>query len=345
MRQVRSSEVKEAALAAGFDLAGVAALDDPALDLARERYEQWLTRGFAASMDYLKRHALQKGSPRELLPGAKSVVCVGLLYGAEQPASDDPARALVSIYTRGPDYHALIDERLATLSAWLAARGVKARAFVDAAPVFERFWAWRAGLGWLGRNSMLIHRKVGSYFFIGGLLVDAALEPDAPDIDHCGRCRKCIDACPTSAITDERSIESGKCIAYHTIENRGSVPEAVMAGTGRWIAGCDICQEVCPWNDPLTPGPAFSAANPAFGAPLSELARWDEPRFKRETKELAMSRMKYSMFLRNVAVAVANSGLAPAEKEAALASLRASASRLPESPGRAAALEALTWAG
>ncbi len=338
-----TGEIKEKARLLGFELVGIAGADDPALPEAVARYSDWITRGYGATMDYLRRHAELKAEPARLLPGWKSVVCVGQLYGAE-PAAMAGAEAQVSLYTRGADYHDVVGAKLAELAAWLRARGVGARPFVDSEPVLERFWASRAGLGWIGKNAMLINRKAGSYFFIGGLLVDVALEADEPGVDHCGRCRKCIDACPTVAITEERFIESGKCIAYHTIENRGVVPAEVMKGTGRWIAGCDICQNVCPWNDPVTPGGAFETVNPAFDGDLLALAHWSATDFKARMAGVAMGRMKFAGFVRNVAVAVANSSLGVADRAAALAALDGAADALPAGVGRDGAVAALAWA-
>jgi epoxyqueuosine reductase len=309
---MRSSLIKEAALGFGFDLAGVASADDPLLAEAVQRYSGWLDGGHGASMEYLRRHIPLKSDPSKLLQGVKSVVCVGLLYADAHQPEDDGSKALVSMYTRGRDYHELMGERLGKLAEWLGREhGARARPFVDSEPVLERFWAWRAGLGWLGKNSCILNRKLGSYLFLGGVLTDMALEPDAPQPDHCGKCRKCIDACPTGAITEGREVESAKCIAYHTIENRGEVPPEIAARTGRWIAGCDVCQQVCPWNDPITPGSSFKNDNPAYGASLAELARWTPEEFRARTKGLAMARMKHAGFARNVGIAVAN-----AEKEA-----------------------------
>lgn len=295
-------------------------------------------------MDYLKRHAEIKSAPEKFLAGARSVVCVALLYAEPAPPADETA-ALVSVYTRGEDYHELIEKKLEELSRWLREKhGIESRAYVDSKPVFDRFWAWRAGLGWIGRNTVLINRKLGSYMFLGGLFVAADLAPDTPSADHCGRCRKCIEACPTEAILDDRFIDSAKCIAYHTIENKGAVPEAVMERTGRWIAGCDICQQVCPWNDPITSGKAFTFSNPAFNAPLAQVARWSLNEFKERTRGVAMNRMKYPAFLRNVAVAVSNSRLSANEKKAAYAEIRTSLEELSDSPAKSGALDALKWA-
>jgi epoxyqueuosine reductase len=267
-----------------------------------------------------------------------------MLY-ATDPPTENPERARVSLYARGQDYHRLMGDRLEALAEWLRQEhGIAARSFVDSQPVLERFWAWRAGLGWVGKNAILINRKLGSYFFLGGLLVDVFLEPDAPAPDHCGRCRKCIEACPTDAITSDRSIDSGKCIAYHTIENRGLVPESIMEKNGRWIAGCDICQMVCPWNDPVTPGPCFENSNVAFNASLTKLSQWAAEDFKQAAKGIAMSRMKYAGFVRNLAIALPHSGGSATEKAETLKRLEANAATLPHGPGRDGALAALSWA-
>ena len=339
-----SASLKDEAMALGFELVGVASAADPLLAEAVERYSRWVSAGHGATMDYLARHIELKAHPEKLLAGFRSVVCVGLLYGAPTP-EENSERAQVSLYARGQDYHELMTERLERLARVVRERhGAQARAFVDSQPVLERFWAWRAGLGWIGKNACLINRKQGSLLFLGGLLTDLELEPDGPQPDHCGRCTKCIDACPTGAIAEGRFIESAKCIAYHTIENRGRVPEAVMERMGRWVAGCDICQTVCPWNDPVTPGPSFDTLNPAFDAPLAELADWSAAEFKAKMKGVAMSRMKYAGFLRNVAIAIGNSGLSAEARAEALKKLGANAETLPTGEGRDAALEAVAWA-
>lgn len=338
------SKIKQAVLDQGFHLVGISTADDPLLQEAVERYSTWVDAGRGATMDYLKRHADLKANPCKLLPDCRSIISVAMLYGTEA-VTEDARRAQVSLYTRGDDYHELMSRKLELLADWLKREHqITARAFVDSQPVLERFWAWRAGLGWVGKNAVLINRKAGSYLFLGGLLVDAALSPDAPTPDHCGRCTKCIEACPTEAIVEDRTVDSGRCIAYHTIENRGIVPEAVMAKTGRWIAGCDICQAVCPWNDPVTPGPEFATTNRTFNAPLGELAQWAAEDFKAATKTTAMGRMKFSGFVRNVTIAVANSGLSRDEKGEALERLEKSAGALAEGPGRDGASAAVQWA-
>lgn len=343
------NKIKQTALELGFDLVGIASTGDPALKEAVARYSRWLDAGYGAGMEYLKRHAEIKESPEKYLPGCKSVVCVALLYGESVPPADGTT-AEVSLYTRGADYHELMTAKLEELARALNERhGIEARSFVDSKPVFDRFWSWRAGLGWLGKNSVLINRKLGSYLFLGGVFTTAELVADEPALDHCGKCRKCIEACPTAAISpalspDEgRFLDSNKCIAFHTIENRGPVPESVMELTGRWIAGCDICQNVCPWNDPVTPSSSFATTNPAFGAPLADLSRWTASEFKTRLTGIAMNRMKYTGFLRNVAVAVVNSELTKKQKREALQAITNSAEALELSPGRDAVVAALAW--
>lgn len=309
-------------MALGFELFGIASANDPELAAAIGHYDAWLADGNAATMEYLARHRNLKANPAALLPGFRSVVCVALCYGARDEGVDS-AKAKVSLYTRGRDYHDVMLEKLETLGTWLEREcGARSRPFVDSSPVLDRFWASRAGLGWVGKNTCLINRQAGSYLFLGGLLTTADLAADAPYTDHCGRCRKCIEACPTGAIREPNAawpaaqnsasggrhfIESPRCIAYHTIENRGAIPEAVSAKMGTWIAGCDICQQVCPWNDPIHEGKTFARDNPAYGASLVELARWSRGDFQTRLRGIAMSRMKYEGFARNVAIGLENS--------------------------------------
>jgi epoxyqueuosine reductase len=341
-----NEEVKQECIALGFDLVGIANANDPALDIAQSRYSDWLTLGFSASMDYLARHESKKADPQLFFEGTRSFLCVGLLYGAAtQLAHHDETRALVSLYTRGRDYHLEMQSRLKQLAEVLASKySIQSRIFTDAEPVFERFWAWRAGLGWLGKNTMLINRKVGSYFFIGGLALDHELNADEPGLDHCGKCRKCIDACPTEAITDERFIDSNKCIGFHTIENKSVIPINIMENSGRWIAGCDICQNVCPWNDPVTPGNNFETTNPIFDAPLEALSKWTQIEFKQRMETVAMGRMRYSGFLRNLTVAISHSSLNTEKKTQCLNRIKAATDSIQSESGKKGVLAALEWA-
>jgi epoxyqueuosine reductase len=337
--------LERAATDLGFDLFGVASAHDPLLMVASQNYYTWLGHGFGADMSYLQKHADTKKNPQTFLENAKSIVCVGLLYGTGKEDTFDSSRPLISNYTRGRDYHLLVKEKLAQLTsafeAIVSAEGdlpkPSTRTFTDAEPVFERFWASRAGLGWVGKNTCLIHRQHGSYFFLGGFFTDAVLAENKPYTEHCGTCRKCIEACPTEAIVklpleDGREryfVDSKKCIAYHTIENRGEVPIGVQKKSGTWVAGCDICQSVCPWNDPHSASTQFETTNPAATASFEELANWTQADFSKNLKDVAMKRMKYAGFLRNLSTAVDNSALPTDQKKALLERIKQSVATLP----------------
>ncbi len=291
----------------GFHLFGVADINDIALAPQAQRYEKWLENGHGASMEYLKRHAAKKTDPRLLLPEAKSIVMLGAVYSTEER----PANR-VSNYAQSYDYHVILREKIQELTGTLTdpetGTSFQNYIFVDAQPVFERFWAWRAGLGWIGKNTCAINKKAGSYFFLGGFLTDCPLVPDAPATDHCGRCTKCIEACPTQALVQPHILDANLCIAYHTIENRGDVPEFVRSHTEGWIAGCDICQQVCPWNDPPLETSFFREENPfsklvreQSGDPTSaELKNLDPETYKSLVKDTALERMKFDQFQRNL---------------------------------------------
>ncbi len=313
-------ELEQAARDAGFDLFGIADASDPKLKDAIQRYTEWLRAGHGATMEYLSRHLVKKSDPGLLLNGVKRVICVGLFYGtgkAEQrdKMAKDPR---ISVYARGQDYHAVFDTKLRVLSESLSKiTGAPTEAFVpfcDAQPVFDRFWAAQAGLGWIGKNTCLIHRRHGSYFFIGGLLSTVITPVTAPTTDHCGRCTRCIDACPTQAIIPLAGsagtsyvVNSTRCISYQTIENRGEIPETLRDSIGTWIAGCDICQEVCPWNDPHPKGTEFDSPHALGSMNLLEMLKLSVPDYRRITQGTALSRIKPEQFFRNARIALKNS--------------------------------------
>jgi len=309
------------ARACGFELAGVAAAV-PSTDSAR--YRDWVAAGFAGEMRYLTdRRASVRDDPRNLLPSARSVICVGKLYHTPWPYSthfDDRERAWISRYAWGVDYHDVVREGLAQLDGVLRRRtgpGYESKICVDTAPLLERSYARMAGLGWIGKNTCLINQPLGSWFFLGELLVSLEIAPDAPPPDRCGTCTRCIDACPTAAIVPAGRdplgggfvIDSRLCISYFTIELRGSIPEEQRGGTGSHVFGCDICQDVCPWNRraPVTAEPAFAPRD--FAPPLERLAAVTEPEFRSMFQGTPVTRARYAGFLRNVAVAMGNAGL------------------------------------
>ncbi len=314
---MRSLEVKRLARECGFELAGVARAE-PAREAAW--FQEWAGAGMAGEMRYLTdRRADLRNDPRTLLPSARSIICVGKLYNGPQPYSirfDDRERAWISRYAWGEDYHDVLREGLRRLSVRLeeAAGPFERKVCVDTAPLLERVYARQAGLGWIGRNTCLIHEGQGSWFFLGELLVSLELEPDAPPPDRCGTCTRCIDACPTRAIVPTGkpepawALDARRCISYFTIELRGPVPEEHRAGVGNHVFGCDICQDVCPWNRkaPVTDDPAFA---PREMAPaLGKLASLGEPEFREMFRGTPVTRARYAGFLRNVAIAMGNSG-------------------------------------
>jgi epoxyqueuosine reductase len=308
--------IRELARQCGFELAGVA----PAEALPeRAWYHEWVASGFAGGMRYLADYrAVARNDPRNLLASARSIVCVGKLYNTPWPYStqfDDGERAWISRYAWGDDYHAVVRRGLERLDAMLrqrAAAEFESRICVDTAPLLERSYARMAGLGWIGKNTCLINQPRGSWFFLGELLLSLAIEPDAADAPppgRCGTCTRCIDACPTNAIVPAGpgfAVDSRLCISYLTIELRGAMALEHRTGTGGHVFGCDICQDVCPWNRraPVTGDPAFEPRQ--FAPPLEELAAVTEDEFRSLYRGTPVTRARYSGFLRNVAVAMGN---------------------------------------
>ncbi len=317
---VKAARVKRLARECGFELAGIAAAA-PLPEAAW--YQEWLRRGFAGEMSYLAGHRAQvRSDPRTLLPSAKSIVCVGKLYNAPEPYStayDVPGRAWISRYAWGQDYHIVVREGLKRLAVRLSEASLQQFEWticVDTAPLLERAYARRAGLGWIGKNSCLINQRMGSWLFLGELLVSLEIEPDVPPPDRCGTCRRCIEACPTQAILPSgrpegpsHTVDSSRCISYLTIELRREIPEALRPAVGRHVFGCDICQDVCPWNRqaPETADPAFAAAH--FAPCLETLASLGENQFHEDFRGSPVTRAGYRGFQRNTSLARANSRL------------------------------------
>ena len=238
----------------GFARAGIAAATD-ADDFAR--YQDWLDAGFAGEMGYLHKHAEARQHPRSIYPAVRSIVMVAMTYSPRRPTNESPFPAKIARYALGTDYHLVLRERLKRLATWLGNErpGCRGRGVVDTAPLLERDFARRAGLGWFGKNTMLLHPRLGSWFVLGALLVDVDLTP-TPSFDtrHCGTCTACLDACPTGAFTGPYRLDARKCISYFTIEFKKDVPEEWRRSLDDWLFGCDVCQEVCPWNRKAPPG-------------------------------------------------------------------------------------------
>ena len=302
-QRVSSHLVRELAAEVGFRLAGVTGIA-AAPDF--DRFRDWVDRGFAGEMRYLTDHRRDVRSDlNNLLPGAKSVISVGMLYGDSEPGVGGIAR-----YAEGEDYHVVIRRRLEMMAVRLSEHAqFEWRACVDTAPLLERSVAREAGLGWIGKNTCLIDQKSGSFFLLGELLTTLEIETDpaldAPPPDRCGTCTRCIDACPTTALVPSPQggfeLDARLCISYFTIELRDAVPPEHRAAIGNNVFGCDICQDVCPWNR-RTPGEEPAPAE------LGELAALTEAEFRSRFRHTAVSRAKYSGFLRNVAIVMGNSG-------------------------------------
>jgi len=311
MRSLTAAGVKARAHELEFDLCGIA----PAADLPELAYlSEWLARGYGASMQYLERSADRRADVRRVLPSARSVVVTGTLYNTDQPysiESADPGRAFVARYAWGDDYHAVIARRLEALTAWMHEASpdpFEARAYVDTGPVQERVYARHAGIGWIGRNTCVINPRVGSWIFLAAIICSLPLEADEPALDQCGTCTLCLEACPTGALVSPGVLDSNRCISYLTIEHRGEVPEALRAGMGRHVYGCDICQEVCPWNA-VAPVSADSAWQPrqAWRAPrIRDLLDMSDAALQENLRGSAMKRAKAAGLRRNFEIARGN---------------------------------------
>ncbi len=290
----------------GFDLVGFARLGEAE---TWSSFENWLARGFAGEMQWLKRDARLRRDTRLPKRGVMSAIVVGLDYGGRAPAGS------ISRYARGPDYHLVMKQRLHRLLGWLeetAGRRITGRPYVDTGPILERDLARLAGLGWFGKNSLLINPRKGSYFFIGALFTELELEPDPPfATEHCGTCRRCLDACPTGAIVEEGVVDATRCISYLTIEKRGEIPTDLRQRIGTHLFGCDICQEVCPWNirfasDATDPDLSDAAFEPSPD-PV-DLLQLDDAAFETRFGATAIARTRRAGLVRNAAVVLGNGG-------------------------------------
>lgn len=312
---VTAVEIKKLAQSCGFDLAGVA----PALPSGDfPRFKEWRRKGFAGEMGYLTdRRGDVRADPRNLLPTAQSIVCVGKLYNTPHPRSTeihDTKRGWISRYAWGADYHDVLRQGLEMLVRRIQELHNEPfdwKICVDTAPLLERSYAQAAGLGWIGKNTCLINQQQGSWFFLGELLLSIPLAPDAPPPGRCGSCTRCIDACPTAAIVPDArggwTLDARACISYLTIEKRGEIANELAAKIGSHVFGCDICQDVCPWNSRASVT-ADASFEPSWFAPsLAELAGLDESNFRRLFRNSPVWRAKYSGFMRNVATAIENS--------------------------------------
>ncbi|MGD9944042.1 MAG: tRNA epoxyqueuosine(34) reductase QueG [Burkholderiaceae bacterium] len=306
----------------GFGSIGVADID---LSDAEEGLLAWLRAGYHGEMDYMARHGLRRARPAELLPGTLSAIMVAIDYAPADPQWLDaawatlaaPERAYVSRYALGRDYHKIVRARLARLAERIAEQigPFGHRVFCDSAPVLEVELARRAGLGWRGKHTLLLDRQRGSTFFLGTLYTDLRLPLSAPADDHCGRCTRCIDACPTAAIVAPYRLDARRCISYLTIELKGAIPEALRPAIGNRIYGCDDCQLACPWNKfaQQQATPEFAARQRLDTAGLAELFAWTPAEFDERLAGSPIRRIGHERWLRNIAVALGNVAAAPPE--------------------------------
>ena len=309
----------------GFSRLGITSAEPPP---RQDRFAQWLDQGFAGVMEnWLRRHLPLRSSPESLLPGTQSVIMLATDYDAKTVSSrESPNHGQIARYAVGRDYHDVLRSRLNHLGGWLehAIPGCKTRGVVDSAPLAEREFAARAGLGWFGKNTMLIDQGAGSYFFLSGLLATVALPTHQPiEVDHCGTCTACLDICPTDALPEPRVLDATRCISALTIEDRGPVEGGLRSHFGNWIFGCDLCQEVCPWNRhaPGTEDPELQAIENEEMPSLIELLRLDQAAFRKKFHDSPILRAKRVGLLRSAAIALGNHPSASGDVPAGLASL------------------------
>ncbi len=307
-----AQNIKRWAQELGFQQTGIAGTD---LGDHEERLNQWLAQGYQGEMEYMARHGRKRSRPAELVEGTLRVISLRMDYlpdaTAQQTVLDDQEAAYISRYTLGRDYHKLIRKRLTQLVGRIEAQlpGHQFRVFTDSAPVLERALAQQAGLGWIGKNTMLINPKAGSYFFLAEIYTDLPLPVDAPFTKHhCGSCRACLDICPTQAFVEAGVLDARRCISYLTIELKGSIPKELRPLMGNRVFGCDDCQLICPWNRfaRFTQEPDFAPRHGLDSAQLAELFLWSEEEFLKRTEGSAIRRTGYEGWLRNLAVGLGN---------------------------------------
>jgi epoxyqueuosine reductase len=306
-----TSRLKREAQRLGFALAGACPAVSPA---GLSRFHEWLDSGFAGEMRYLPARKAAYEHPRHILKGVRSLLILALPYRTAEPAVLTVGQGRVSRYAWGHDYHDLMWRRLDELAAWLKSRapGCRVRGIVDTAPLMEREFAQLAGLGWIGKNTLLLNRELGSWFFLAALLSDVELDYDEPySADHCGTCTACLDACPTDAFVAPYVLDARKCISYLTIEHKSQIPMELREGIGEWLFGCDVCQDVCPWNTRTgnaaqTNEPALQPAEDMNPIDLAALFDLDDEAFRRRFRHTPFWRAKRRGLLRNAAIVLGN---------------------------------------
>ena len=342
-----SEAVKARAQELGFDLCGIA----PAGAFRElQGLREWVDRGYAGEMAYMTRTAARRADVRAVMPSARTVVVLGTIYNTDRPYStevDDPGAALISRYAWGDDYHDVLGARTTALRDWMRDRHpepLDTRVYVDTGPVQERVYAQYAGLGWIGKNTCLINPELGSWLFLSEVLCSLVLEPDPPGLDQCGTCTLCLDACPTGAFPEPGVLDATRCLSYVTIETKGPVPPTQRIDLGGHVYGCDVCQEVCPYNDtPPVSGDPVWQPRPALDRPgLVDLWSRSDAGLRDAIRKGPMTRARVKRLRRNLAVAMGNSG-EPAAR-AALDPERCDARSDAESLGEPLVAEHIEWA-
>jgi epoxyqueuosine reductase len=299
-----TQKIKSIANELGFSFCGITKAEF--LEEEAPKLEAWLKRGYHGKMQYMENHFDKRLDPTKLVPGAKSVVSLVYNYYPQKDLANDN-NLKIAKYTYGEDYHVVIKDKLKVFMERIQEEigNVHGRVFVDSAPVMERQWAAKSGVGWIGKNSLLLNKQMGSFFFLAELILDLELEPDGPMKDYCGTCTACIDACPTNAIVDSGVIDSNKCISYLTIELKDRIPSEFKGKMSNWVFGCDVCQDVCPWNRFSTPHhePRF---NPSGDWPQFNQKEWKELTedvFKKNFSKSAITRAGFLGLKRNIDLA------------------------------------------
>lgn len=306
---VTETQIKEKALELGFHGVGIASVDSQ--DLTVSHLKSWLERGYQADMDWMTNPKRQ--DIKTLWPEVRSLICLALNYYTPQQHSQEQNHGKISRYAWGRDYHKVLSKKLKALSQWLESQGeqIQTRYYVDTGPVQDKVWAQRAGIGWIAKNGNLITRNYGSWVFLGEILTNLPLEPDRPHSAHCGTCSRCLSACPTQAIVSPYVVDANRCIAYHTIENRAvTLPTEIAKNLQGWVAGCDICQDVCPWNQrfaQVTDVDDFQPRPENLSPKLEELANLTIEEWDRRFISSALRRIKPQQWRRNAQANLAHS--------------------------------------